>query len=150
MQKIQDQMVADVLQPAAIHANKRFDRNVRQIRANPFKRSRNAALHQRASFGKIEAKNPIRLAGPVLLRVMGEQLARLEADTKIIDSEKYCMGMGNIDSNQWNAGAGNFISDDGGYILIHLKFNDEIHSVANKFIRVPYGNRRVILVVENQ
>ena len=82
--------------------------------------------------------------------VTGEQLPRLESDSKIIDSEKHRMGMRDIDSNQRNAGAGNFVSNDGGYVLIHLKVNDEIDSVTDEFICVTHGNRGVILVIENQ
>ena len=58
--------------------------------------------------------------------------------------------MGHLERDHRNAGGRDFIGDNGRDFLLGLKFNDKIHSLPDKLVRIFKGDLGVILVVENQ
>ena len=80
--------------------------------------------------------------------VIGKQEAGVVADPVVVDAEINGVGVGNVDGDERNAGGGDAVGDDRGYLLLDLELDDEIDAGANEFLRVLERGGRVVAVVE--
>jgi hypothetical protein len=63
-----------------------------------------AALHKAAGLGKSNAHNPVDLALPLALGMLGQDGCRLVAHFEVVDAEVSGVGMGHVDGDQGNLG----------------------------------------------
>src|ERR1700761_6048272 len=75
--------------------------------------------------------------------------ARLKTGAIVIYSEKDGVRMRDLDRDQRDACVRNLVRNDRRYLLLNLKFNDQVDPVGDKLLRIADRNGSVIVVVED-
>ncbi len=79
----------------------------------------------------------------------GKVLTRFESGAIIIHSEEDRVRMRDLDRDQGNTCVRNLIRNDGCDLLLDLKFDDQVHPVSDKLLRIADRRGGVVVVVED-
>src|SRR3954447_23551441 len=98
-QKVTYKPIAFVMQPFAVDRKKYLVPELRNLRSNSRKRTRNTALHQGTRLSNPEANHPVDVPAPHRFCVLRKKLAGFETYAIVVHPKKSRVRMRDIDRN---------------------------------------------------